>query len=387
MLKLKIFFSSLILLLGVSSTYADSTPELYHTVALGVEGYPDIQDISYKRSEFLGEDTNMLLASPIEYFVDFDIMRRIPMVADRVYAPPGTIIDLIYIYSGQNVDISNIYFNLSRNAKENGNISEVLNVSDLVEGDIRYMYGGLNLMRSGIYKEYTISLTNSSDAFVLDKLEIKNPISVESVDIFENDEGGLDFNIYIQNNSNEYLNNIVFKYLEHEEIFDLPAIQEHIVSFSLLNLSGELGSFSIYNPNVKEVCVVLGNGYYNTNESNAVSVLAQNHGVIVPGAYVQPRVESTCVKRIPYTMTYSELAISSNILEIVDEKSVMEDAESGDVLGTIDTSQIVLPKTAKYSYLTICLLVVDVLLWYSWSIYESKYDNSRLCTKSGKNAW
>ena len=387
MLKFKILFTFILLSLCISSVYAGSG-ELYHTVALGTEGYPEIEGISYKSSDFLGEDTNMLLTSPIGYFVDFDIMRRIPMVADRVYAPPGTIVDLIYIYSGQGVNISDIYFNLSKNIKEQGNLVEVLNIQDTSEGNIQYQYGGLNLTRSGIYKEYAINLTNASDAFVLDKLEVKNPLSVESVDIFENEEGGLDFKIYIQNNSGEYLNNIVFKYLEHEETFSIPALQEHVVSFSLIYPSEELGSFSIYNPNVKEECAVLGTGYYNINESNAVSVLAKNNGEIIPGAYIQPSVESICVRRIPYTMTYSELNISPSVPideEVNVERGANVEEASGEVLGITDTSQRVLPNTRKYSYLPICLLVVDVLLWYSWSIYESKYNNSRLCAKGSQN--
>jgi hypothetical protein len=104
----------------------------------------------------------------------------------------------------------------------------------------------------------------------------------------------------------------------------------------------------------------------------------------VPGAVVQPARESICIKRIAYTMLYDNWI----------EDSSAEDTEA--VLGieadtiTEEKQSMVLPKTGKQNLVVYILLVVDVVLWYSLNIlrrkYESKNVDSRLRTKSGKNA-
>jgi hypothetical protein len=182
----------------------------------------------------------------------------------------------------------------------------------------------------------------------------------------------VDFEIFIQNSREEYMNNLVFKYGDFEEDFDIPALQEHIVKFSISNIPSELGTFSIYNPNIKQVCTVYGSPYYTYTQTNAVPVFAYRGTDLVPGAVVQPERESFCIKRIPYTMTSEPMVLTQK-----------NDSEVGNVLGTSD---IVLPKTGKHSIALGGLLVVDGLLWYSVYIlrrnYEGKNTNSRVRTKS-----
>ena len=170
----------------------------------------------------------------------------------------------------------------------------------------------------------------------------------------------------------------MFKYLSHEEKFNLGVGDEYIVKFSLSNMPETLESFSIYNPNVKEVCAVYGNPYYTYNDTNAISIFAYRGDGVVPGAFVQPARESFCIKRIAYTMSYNSW--TEEFMETKNEESV---------LGITDENteeKKVLPKTGKVTWTIVILLVVDAVLWYSWSIYESKNTNSRLRTKSSKNA-
>jgi len=376
------------------STIDTSANQYQQTVALSVNGYPNIQNILYKKSDFLAENTVSILGSQLESFTDFDNTRRIPMVADHIDAPPGTQVDVVYLYrnnTGHNVNISKIDWVLSRNIKENGSLTEVLDISGYAEGNRSFKYSAQNLIKSGIYRQYVgpgdIS-NGGSGAYALDSVRVSNPLSIDDVLATSNGNGGVDFKIYIQNTSNEYLNNLKFTYESYEETFNLPAMQEQIVDFSMENVPEELGTFSIYNPNIKQICAVYGSPYYTYTQTDASPVFAYREDKLVPGAFVQPPGESFCVKRIPYTMISEPMVLS----QVKDEENTKNtesietnivEKTNGDVLGTSD---IVLPKTGKVGWSLLPLLVVDVLLWYSVYIlrrsYESKNTNSRICTKS-----
>ena len=117
--------------------------QYYQAVALGTDGYPEIEDVQYLRSDFMGGNTSRILSTGISGYTDFEYTRRIPMVADQVYGPPGTIVDLVYLFknnTGHTLDISKVNLVLSRNNKQLGDLSEVLNISDPQEGDLFYKY-------------------------------------------------------------------------------------------------------------------------------------------------------------------------------------------------------------------------------------------------------
>lgn len=363
----------------------DSSGNLYYqAVAFGTEGYPEIEDVQYIRSDFMAESTSGILSTGISGYTDFDFTRRIPNVADRAYGPPGTLVDLIYLFrnnTGHDANIPKVSLVLSRNNPGLGNLTDVLNVSDFNTTDILYKYSNQNMIKSGISKEYigVGEVPNGVEGgYILESVSIKDPLIVEEAEYIKNEDDSVDIHVYIRNTSNEYLNSLVFKYASHEEKFDLGAGDEHIVKFSLASMPEVLESFSIYNPNIKEVCAVYGNPYYTYNDTNAISILAYREDGVVPGAFVQPARESFCIKRIAYTMSY-------NIW--TEEFSEMENEES--VLGLTDENteeKKVLPKTGKVTWVIVILLVVDAVLWYSWYIYDSKNTNSGLRTKGSKNA-
>ena len=369
-----------------------SSNQYFQTIALGVSDYPDIPNITYERSDFFAEKTESILNSDIGAFTDFDFTRRIPMVAEHIDAPPGTQVDIVYLYknsTGHDVNISEIDWVLSRNIVEHGNITGVLDIPEYFEGDFVYKYSNQNLTKSGIYRKYDgmgLIPEGSSGAYVLESLSVGNPLNIDNVNVIKNGDGGVNFEIYVQNNRMEYMNNIKFTYGSYEEVFNIPALQEHIVRFSISNIPLELGTFNIYNPNIKQICSVYGSPYYSYTQTGAIPVFAHRGENIVPGAVVQPERESFCIKRIPYTMT-SEPMVLSQMEEIQREdiasENEEEQEETKDVLGISDK---VLPKTGKRAYGLAALLVVDVLLWYSVYIlrrnYEGKNTNSRIRTKS-----
>jgi len=358
-----------------------SNNQYYQAVAFTTNGYPEVKDILYEKNIFMGEDTSTILNSTLDTYTDFDNTRRIPNVADHIDAPPGTQVDIVYLYknsTGHDLNIDKIGLILSRNIKENGDLTQILEISETKEGNLFYKYSGQNLLKSGIYKEYPgkgIIFANEQGADILEKVNIKNPLSVEQVSLTKDLKGDILAKIFVQNTSNEYLNNLQFKYGTFEKTFNLPAYQEEIVEFTIENPQEELASFSIYNPNIKEVCAVYGNEYYNYLGTDAISVFSYREENIVPGALVQPARESMCIKRIPYTMISEPLAF------------VEEDSEP-EVLGVSEGIKI-LPKTSKVDWIFVGLLVVDGLLWYSFGIlrrkYESKNINTRVRAKSSKN--
>jgi|GEM_PF-1992801 len=369
-----------------------SSNQYFQTIALGVKGYPDIQNIQYQKADFLAEDTTSIMSSSLESFTDFDNTRRIPMVADHIAAPPGTQVDVVYLYrnsTGHSVNISKIDWVLSRNIKENGNLAQVLDIPESVDGTFGFKYSSLNLIKSGIYREYSGpgNIQNGmTGAYSLDRVSVSNPLSIDDIQALPNESGGVDFKIYIQNTSNEYLNNLEFKYGSFTTTFNIPANQEYIVQFSISQSPDELGTFSIYNPNIKQVCAIYGSPYYTYTQTDAIPVFAYRNGNIVPGASVQPERESFCIKRIPYTMISQPMVlnqIDQTETKRAEVENTISNEENGDVLGTSD---IVLPKTGKRAWGLVGLLVVDVLLWYSWYIlrrnYEGKDTNSRIRTKS-----
>ncbi|MBU1120164.1 hypothetical protein KKA50_03150 [Patescibacteria group bacterium] len=230
------------------STGDTSSNQYFQTIAFTVSDYPHISNILYEQSNFLAESTQSVLNSPLESFTDFDNTRRIPMVADHIDAPPGTQVDIVYLYknsTGHSVNISKIDWVLSRNVQENGNLTKVLDIDGYTQGNLAYKYSSQNLMKSGIYREYPGigDIGNGVvGAYLLDSVEVKNPLNIDDTKVILSSEGGVDFEIYIQNNSNEYLNNLKFTYGPHEEIFNLPAQEEHVIKFSTLDIQEELGT-------------------------------------------------------------------------------------------------------------------------------------------------
>jgi len=370
-------------------TGENSSNRYFQTIALGVNGYPEIEDIRYDKGDFLAENTESILNSDLESFTDFDNTRRIPMVADHIDAPPGTQVDVVYLYrnsTGHSVNISKIDWVLSRNIKENGDLTQILDIPEFVEGALGFRYSAQNLIKTGVYREYVgvgNVTNNGSGAYSLDSVSIKNPLSVDDIQVFPNQNGGVDFKIYIQNTSNEYLNNLKFTYGSFEKIFNLPANEESIIEFSIPSRSEELGRFEIYNPNIKQVCAIYGSPYYTYTQTDAIPVYAYRDENIVPGASVQPARESFCIKRISYTMISEPMSVTETKHIENTEMIVVEEEEMDEILGTSD---MILPKTGRGVWALLGLLVVDVLLWYSWYIlrrkYEGKNTNSRVCTKS-----
>lgn len=355
----------------------DSGPnEFFQATALTVENFPQQGRISFDENELLGQNTtNILNTQSIFTLANMGYTRRIPNIADRVYGPPGTKIDLLYFYqnsTGHSVDIKEIAVPLSRSIVSNGDISRTLNIGG-VERNIEFLFSGNNLSRGGKYVSYD-GLGNIADGrgggILLDSWYIQNPLTVELLKA-EKDVDIVNLKVKVKNiTEDEYFINLNFKHKEYQEIFDLLPSEEKYLEYSLENEGDILEPFTLANPNVKERCAVLGGSYYEWDFTDSISVFAKRENdKWVGGGYVQPAVESICVKRIGYEL-----------------KSEGIQLESQEVLGVADGLKE-LPQTNSSSFLCLLLFVVlDVFLWYAFlrrkKKYEDKNSNTRLCSKS-----
>jgi len=358
-----------------------SSNTFFQATALTVEKFPEQGKMSFAQEELFGQNTrNTLNTQSINTLTNMGYTRRIPNITDRVSGPPGTKVDLLYFYqnsTGHSVDVKEIIIPLSRSVVSNGDISKLLDIS-AQERSMGFLFSGNNLTRNGKYISYN-GLGNISNGIgggvLLDSWYIQNPLLVELLQVKKISKG-VEIKVKVKNiTEDEYLTNLEFKHNQYKEIFALLPLQEKYLEYSLENEGDVLGSFTLVNPNVKERCAVLGGNYYQWNFTDSISVFAKRENDMwVGGGYVQPAVESMCIKRIAYTMKSEEIKLDSQ-----------------DILG-VTKDLVKLPQTNRFSYIVpLSFIVLDVFLWYAFLRRRKKYanqnSNTRLCSKSRKNAW
>jgi len=371
-----LFFSSPIFADDFSIQGDSASNEFFQATALTVEKFPEQGEISYDESQLLGQNTtNILNTQSVFTLANMGYTRRIPNVVDKVYGPPGTRVDLLYFYqnnTGHSVNIKEIAIPLSRSIVSNGDISRLLDVDGEYKS-MGFLFSGNNLSRSGKYVYYE-GLGNIVDGvgggILLDSWYIQNPLAVELLKA-EQVSDMVNLRVKVKNiTEDEYLTNLNFKHKEYQELFTLMPSEERYLEYSLKSDKDILEPFSLANPNVKERCAVLGGNYYQWYFTDSISVFAKRENNIwVGGGYVQPAIESICVKRIEYELKSKEIQLDSQ-----------------EVLSVADSIKK-LPQTNKSSFFSLLpFVVLDVFLWYAFlrrkKKYENKNCNTRLCPKS-----
>ena len=375
-------FNPLIVFADDFNIQGDSSSNwFFQATAFTVEEFPKQEVVLYDETQTLGDNTSSVLnGKSIFSLTNMGYTRRIPGIADKVYGPPGTRVDVLYFYqnnTGHSVDIKEIAIPLSRSIVLNGDLTKIINANEVVEENIGFLFSGNNLTRGGKYKHYDGmgSVTNGAGGgFLLDSWYIQNPLDVELLEV-DKDSDRVNLKVKIKNVSDdEYLTNLNFKHKTHEESFALLPKEEKYIEYSLEYDGDTLEPFIVSNPNVKEICSVLGGNYYQWTYTDSISVFAKReNGKWVGGGYVQPVIESLCIKRIGYVLKSEEIDLASE-----------------DVLSVTDSIKK-LPQTNRYPGLLLSSFVVlDLFLWYAFlrrkHKYENKNNNTGLCTKSRKNA-
>lgn len=365
----------LLLLFSISPIYADDfniggdgvSNEYYQTTGLTVQSFPnnseEVNSISYDLSKVGGVLTELSQSKNIQNLTALGYMRRIPDTLDEVKGPPGTKIDILYYFfndAKHAVNISKLAIPFSRSVPDMGDLTNILEFQNDEPSlrSIDVLFNGYNLKKEGKLKEYSRSdeIPNGlKGTFVIDTVEISNPISIESIEL-EKNEDLIDVKVLLKNYSGEKLNNLLFMHDTYSLQFDFLSLEEKIIEYSLDN-TGDLGYFKITNPNTKTECAIYGSNFYNWLQPNAVTVLAyREDGGWVNGAHVQPAQESFCITRIPYSMTSSRLVYENIpdddniVIENIDIEK--EDLVVEEVLGIQENNDVllILPKTAKRYY-------------------------------------
>jgi hypothetical protein len=365
------------LLLLISPVYSDdfnvsgdgALNEYYQTTAITVSYFPDHYEyekgITYDLSEIYGLDTyDVLNDYSIGGLTTMWYSRRVPNVVDRVAGPPGTVIDILYLYfndTKHDVDISKIVIPFSRNIPSMGNWNNIVThfSNTAIFRSIDVSFDNKVIRKEGMLKKYEglgLVANGAMGSRILDTIMISNPLEVVSTQIQELD-GYLNIQILIRNNSTEKLNDIIFEHEEYVEVFTLLPADEIFLEYNL-EKKEDLGYYRITNPNTKTECVIYGSNYYNWLQPNAVTVLAyREDGGWINGAHVQPVGESFCITRLPYSTTssvlkYEKQTVGDNILETEEVIAKEEGStnELNNVLGVDSTTGMSLPKTAKKIY-------------------------------------
>jgi len=375
-------FNPLVVFADDFNIQGDASPNLFfQATAFTIEEFPKQEFISYDEAQILGDKTTSILnEEDIFSLTNMGYTRRIPGIADKVYGPPGTRVDVLYFYqnnTGHTVDIKDIAIPLSRSVISNGDLSKIVNVNEAVYENINFLFSGSNLARGAKYKYYDGmgSLADGAGgSFLLDSWYIENPLRVELLEVGKNSDR-VNIEVRIKNVSNdEYLTNLKFEHKTYKESFTLLPQEEKYLEYSLEYDGDTLEPFVVSNPNVKERCSVLGGNYYEWTYTDSISVFAKRENdKWVGGGYLQPAIESLCIKRIGYQLKSEWIHLASE-----------------DVLSVTDSIKR-LPQTNRYpSLLLPSFVVLDLFLWYAFlrrkQKDENKNNNTGLCSKSRKNA-
>ena len=300
--------------------------QFYQASSISIKELPIVSEgaggIDYESSLVIGEESSdVILNHSISTLTDTGFKRRIPNIVDRVAGPPGTKIDIYYYFyndTGHDVTVREVAIPFSREISTLGDWTGILAppVNSLELRELPFLYNSRSRNRAGKYQIYDIEeLFESGEMGIihLGSVEIKSPIIVKDILLKEN-ENMVDIEVLIMNDTNTYLNNIIFEHGEYGEIITLSPDEEYLILYSLPK-SEELGFFKITNPIRKTVCTTLGNNLDDWQFLSGISLLGyREDGGWVTGACVQPSVESFCISRISYSMT-SDILKYENILE------------------------------------------------------------------------
>ncbi len=390
-----------------ADTQDSSAIDLIQTVGLSINSLPlndfySPSSVSYDEESIFGMYSSEISnVYNIENLVDMDGKRRIPGELDSLRLPPRSLVDLTYFYQNiSDVFLEKISTPLSLNNFSSGSLANVINVTGWNLDRITTKWGEVSLYKDGVSKEYKVdrNLTaNGQGNLLLGTYQVIQPLEITSWSVVPNfDSQVVGITVVVKNISDEYLNDIGYEHCGYLLKRNFLPFEEFIYKYELDKNFKEdedidLSTIQIDDPNTRVECSVSGSRWYQYFLTDSISVFSYFNNSWFSGAYVQPQVESFCIQRLPYKFNSPSIKY---IYKQVSVDNIVENKDNQEVLG-IEYSAIdklkELPKTFKNDpFLLLCLLVVDIYLWYSFCIkrrqYESKNNNTRICSKSCKDA-
>lgn len=381
---LKKFLLTVIFLLPISSISADyffpdgdSTQNKYFdTLGYGIDRLIGSGDcpgcIEYDANEVSGVYTGDIVGVvSIGDITDVDSVHgliRNPYVYDSVSLPPFSTVDFIYWYlnnSQESVYISELNVFLSRYDLSKGDLRNVLNV-DGIYTEIPFSVYGFYLPRHGVVKTYGgLGIVNrdASNSLVLDTVSIKAPLIFEKWEADTGDDFAV-LRVYVTNITSESLNNIEYRHGDYFLKRNFLPNETYIYEYTLTDIEVDsLGYSSVYNPNSKTECIVVGENMdsFYIGESVIVAGIRKKGDLYLQyvGSRVKPLVNAFCIERIAYKQYSSEMTLVNDSESEIPQSEEIE--EVGEVMGIS-----ILPKTGSInmSRLGIIFLVVIALVWY-----------------------
>lgn len=237
-----------------------------------------------------------------------DYWRRIPGVLDNVSGPPGTEIDILYFFlnqTGHTVEVSKIALPFSRTNLDQGNWLKLASMygNSPIYREIPIPWEQLVLGRKSLTKEYSgpgLLYDGQGGSEVVDSLTISDPILIKDIQVVRQQDG-VKITLWLENITTEPLEDILLEHFKYVKEVTIPALEEIEVSYLLKDFSGS-EVLRITNPNSAQECIIYGNSFSDWTKTEAITVLAyREDGGWVNGSYVQPEVESFCIRQIPYT--------------------------------------------------------------------------------------
>lgn len=306
-------------------------------------------------------------------------LRRIPNVLDRVALPPNSTVDFVYWGfndTQEDVYVDSIKVFLSRYYQYQGDISKVLNISGTYE-EIKLYWLGLFYSRVGLVKTYPgIGMVNYTgqplNPIILDSVSVKSPLVFRDWKYVESD-GEAKMEITVENISESELENVLFRHMTYEYTYSFEPLEKHTFEYSIQPVNDELGLASIFNPNIREECVVYPQFPQSDIVGDSTPLVGTRSMESVSKFYLGSRVLSMdlsgsfCVKRIPYKLYSGEMIIRDDeeVTEEDDGNTAPEiENKVFDTPGVKGVSK--LPQTSKegFNFFEYILVVGGIFLWY-----------------------
>lgn len=397
-----------------------------------------VGNIEYDVSSLFGESTTAFFnAHNISTLTTTNGVLRVYDLGDRISAPPGSRIDILYFYENKKsttVNVKDIFVPMSSTEEI---ITSYSNITD-AEPEFNAVFiphNGVIFRRPGYYGRYPVGLTippAKRGSFVLGSMYVRNPIEVVSASKLIVDDD-VNIEIELKNTSNDSLEDLELLHLHKSIPFSIDAKGEKVLKYSLskdlfdVDENGQLKMKTVFIKN-KKACRKCGIGDVDPIKLLGMythSVFYSNlTGGISGGSFFIPKDGSFCITRIPYTMMIRDFA-DGNISNEEEGNGVGDDSNengengntsgegnggnidnpaSGDVLGGMSgngnlentanynsENLVVLPDTGKRVGGSLAFfLVVDLCLWYSYfrrkENHGSKNENTKVCTRCCKDS-
>ncbi len=431
-----VFFS---LLLSPKITFAgeDYNHRFNSAIAYTIGWLPEISftsTVDYSIGSVVGYDTvNFYYSTEISSLTIENGVIRNHDVADRISAPPGSQIDILYYYENRTnkpVTVNEIFIPMSSTEDITTSFGNIT-TADPESNAVFIPDNGIIYRRGGYYGRYPINITvppSEKGKVIVDSIYIKNPIEVVRV-LKEVLDDQIKVEIEFKNVSNENFENLELIHTDKSIIFSIPSQKTKILRYSISKnyfFEDENGNINIGPAIIVNDSSITKCGIGNTDPIKILGMYTNDvfysnlTGGISGGSLFVPTEGSFCITRIPYAIMIRDF-LDGVIGDISDEEensngdnsggsgnngeegnssvndNVLGENTSGNNDGSVDVvnynheSLAVLPDTGKRVGTCILLfLVVDLYLWYSYfrekKKYGSKNKDTKICTRYSKDS-